>query len=499
MGENHSEESFPANFGILSVVPFPYAIALVADADGEPRPGGTYTYELRTVAADGEEEAASPVERGQTGRFAIEEGAFVTGGDPELYVASPMVPQDHVINDDLIVNGNACVGFGCADGQSFGSEPLRLKDTHLGIRFEDTSNSLDYPTNDWEITVNDISDGGDAYFAIDDVDGGTTPFRIDAGAPSNSLSMDTYGDIAMGASVPLADLHIVDGSATSVRLERDASLGFPWQVWDLSVNGARFAVWDITNGRIPLKIQAGAPSDLLVLSSGGNVGIGKESPAYRLHIVGDDNPQMRIREQGGGQFKLVAATHVKLGSSTDNDVRFQRNNNTVLTLGSSNRVGIGTVSPGFLLEVNGDAAKPGGGTWSDSSDARLKKDVAAIDGREALDLFAQLQGVTFQWINPEEHTPGTRAGLLAQDLEKVFPDWVDVCEVRGSDADLIPEGEKAKAVHFPHDFNAYTIEAIKALDAENEALSDRVKELEGQVAALEALVEALLEAQSASD
>jgi hypothetical protein len=28
MGENHSEESFPANFGILSVVPFPYAIAL---------------------------------------------------------------------------------------------------------------------------------------------------------------------------------------------------------------------------------------------------------------------------------------------------------------------------------------------------------------------------------------------------------------------------------------------------------------------------------------
>jgi cell division protein FtsB len=61
---------------------------------------------------------------------------------------------------------------------------------------------------------------------------------------------------------------------------------------------------------------------------------------------------------------------------------------------------------------------------------------------------------------------------------------------------LIPEGEKAKGIHFPHDFNAYLIEAIKALDAENTALEQQNADLEARVAALEALVESLLEKKS---
>ena len=78
------------------------------------------------------------------------------------------------------------------------------------------------------------------------------------------------------------------------------------------------------------------------------------------------------------------------------------------------------------------------------------------------------------------------------------------------DEELIPAGEMALSIHFPHDFNAYLIEAIKALDAENQALSGVVQEqddamaalqqqnadLEARVAALETLVEELVQAQS---
>ena len=148
-------------------------------------------------------------------------------------------------------------------------------------------------------------------------------------------------------------------------------------------------------------------------------------------------------------------------------------------------VGIGTTSPSYLLEVDGSAGKPGGGTWSNSSDARLKENVQPIDGRQALDRLGRLQGVTFEWINPEQHSPGTRAGLIAQEVETVFPDWVEEREAQGSDAALIPEGEQAKALHFPHDFNAYVIEAVKALDAENRALAQRVEAQEAQIAALQ--------------
>ena len=170
-----------------------------------------------------------------------------------------------------------------------------------------------------------------------------------------------------------------------------------------------------------------------------------------------------------------------------------------VTILNNGNVGIGRVPTAYKLEVDGNASKTTGGSWLANSDARLKENVNDIDGREALDLFNQLQGVTFDWINPEQHSEGTQAGLLAQDLEKVFPDWVEEYEAKGSDEELIPAGEKAKSIYFPHDFNAYLIEAIKALDAENLALSEVVQEqdatiadLDARVAELETLVEALL-------
>lgn len=43
----------------------------------------------------------------------------------------------------------------------------------------------------------------------------------------------------------------------------------------------------------------------------------------------------------------------------------------VLTV-MNNRIGIGTTFPGYMLEVAGDTAKPGGGSWSSASDSRLK-------------------------------------------------------------------------------------------------------------------------------
>ncbi len=140
-------------------------------------------------------------------------------------------------------------------------------------------------------------------------------------------------------------------------------------------------------------------------------------------------------------------------------------------------VGIGTTDPGYALEVNGSAGKPGGGSWEDSSDERLKKDIAALGSREALEKIIQLRGVTFFWTNPEEHAEGQHAGVLAQEVEAVFPDWVGDVEPKGKDKSLVPQGEKVKSIFFPHDFNAYLIEAIKELKAQNEELRSEIEEL----------------------
>jgi hypothetical protein len=81
---------------------------------------------------------------------------------------------------------------------------------------------------------------------------------------------------------------------------------------------------------------------------------------------------------------------------------------------------------GFTLAVNGEAAKPGGGSWAAYSDARLKTDVRPIAG--ALDQVLGLRGVEFEYsaeaIESGRGRPGTQVGFLAQEVEQVLPDWV---------------------------------------------------------------------------
>ena len=141
-------------------------------------------------------------------------------------------------------------------------------------------------------------------------------------------------------------------------------------------------------------------------------------------------------------------------------------------------VGTGTAYITSTLEVGGDAFKPGGGSWASASDKRLKKNISHLSG--ALDKITQLNGVTYEWTNPENHghLSGTQTGLIAQDVEAIFPEWIAEVDATGQDRELISEGEKVKTLKFPHGFNAYVIEAIKELRVENEDLKARLMALE---------------------
>jgi len=95
-----------------------------------------------------------------------------------------------------------------------------------------------------------------------------------------------------------------------------------------------------------------------------------------------------------------------------------------------------------------------------TSDRRLKKNVKPL--ADALDKLLQINGVTFEWINPGAEKwmkSGIHTGVIAQDVEKVFPEWVS-------------EDEKGIKVVNP-DARAtlgITIEALRALKVENDAL-----------------------------
>lgn len=119
------------------------------------------------------------------------------------------------------------------------------------------------------------------------------------------------------------------------------------------------------------------------------------------------------------------------------------------------------------LVASGNALKPGGGAWGSVSDVKLKKNVKAMTG--VLDKLLKLRGVHYEWRDPAKHAnlTGRQMGLVAQEVEEVFPEWV------GTDAN----GHKTVTVR---GFEALVIEALRELKAENEALKQKYKALEAK-------------------
>ena len=92
---------------------------------------------------------------------------------------------------------------------------------------------------------------------------------------------------------------------------------------------------------------------------------------------------------------------------------------------SGGDIGIGTDSPDQRLTVNGEADKPGGGSWATFSDERLKN----IKGRftPGLKAVMQLQPVRYEY-KPENalglKSSGQHIGFGAQAVQKIIPEAV---------------------------------------------------------------------------
>lgn len=139
---------------------------------------------------------------------------------------------------------------------------------------------------------------------------------------------------------------------------------------------------------------------------------------------------------------------------------------------STANFGIYASNPAYALQLGlGNAGKPGGGTWANTSDVRLKKNIEPLQG--SLDNLLALRGVAFEYIDPKaiNELPGRRIGMIAQEVEKVFPDWVE------------QRTDGYKSVTY-RGFEALTVEALRELriekDAQIEQLRDRLSEKELQ-------------------
>ncbi len=308
------------------------------DKAGNSHPDGTYLWELRlapTASTQSRDSQTAIAKRRMpamaSGSFAIADGEFVP---PDLQEEAPEkaffadIPTKDVLHyDDVIITGSLCVGFDCANGESFGYDTVKLKENNLRLFFEDTSVGS-FPTGDWRLRINDTTSGGASYFAVEDGTNARTPFRIETGAPTHSLYVEDYGRVGLGTSIPYVELHIVDGDSPTIRLDQDGSSGWAAQRWDLCGNETNFFIRDVTNGsKLSFRIQPNTPSSTLSLRSTGYVGIGTWSPADKLEIEDTDAPGIRIHNLSaagtGWVFRVTDADEFRISKDGSGDVELE--------------------------------------------------------------------------------------------------------------------------------------------------------------------------------
>jgi Chaperone of endosialidase len=345
---------------------------------------------------------------------------------------------DFVIADDLIVQGSACVGLDCADGESFGFDTIRVKENNDRIQFDDTSTSAGFATNNWQIRANAQGSGGGSFLAFVDQgatgnsETGTLVFQVDAGAPANSLRVSSGGNIGIGTATPVLDISVNTTDTPAIRLEQNNTGGFTAQTWDVAGNEANFFVRDVTGGsRLPFRIRPGAPTSSVDIAASGNVGIGTASPTRAKLEV---NQASLFTGSGGIEINAAATdTGLAMGADSTNNVGWIQALEPAVSFTTrplslqpnGGKVGIGTNVPDQTLSVNGDASKSGGGSWLVFSDERLKN----IKGNfnSGLKAVMQLQPLRFQY-KPDNAVGITSrseyVGFRAQSVQQIIPEAV---------------------------------------------------------------------------
>lgn len=225
---------------------------------------------------------------------------------------------------------------------------------------------------------------------------------------------------------------------------------------------------------IQVSNDTGSALPLLLNPNGGNIGVGTNNPVSKLDVNGiltlDAGGNYlytygRYTSAGGNiLFNNGSGDNLLLAETASGKYTFGKGSagaaptNITLSLDVTNgNVGIGTTAPAEKLEVSGNAKAT---SFIYSSDRNLKQNIQPISN--PLGKIMQLEGVTFNW--KKDNTPSV--GLIAQDVEKVFPE-------------LVTGEEGHKGVSYGN-LVAPLIEAVKEQQKEIETLKLRVIILERQ-------------------
>jgi len=347
--------------------------------------------------------------------------------------------------------------------------------------------------------------------------GDNTGWRFHITRRSDNTHMVTVvdnGNVGIGTVTPAERLHVV-GRA----IVHDGTTGTPTNsTWGSA--GSRIILWPGSATETPYQIGI-APSEMWIgVPSGASWSVFRGTDRQLIvrsgspvcHVNGNYGfPSIMLGNYGGGLSSgpfPKRGTFVYFGGPTNN---FESNTDPALMYfvhlasnqsrlrlhveddGAGDGFSIlGASCGGTCLDLaassllfdfvsDGQAYKPGGGSWAAISDARLKEDIHPYT-RGLAELRA-LRPVRYKY-KKEYWAASDRyfTGLIAQEVQDVVPEMVHPYKFQAIGDRLLD----VLAVD-PSDLTYMLINAVKELDAENQQLKARLAAIESRLSALEGL------------
>ncbi|MBL8066117.1 MAG: tail fiber domain-containing protein [Chthonomonadaceae bacterium] len=229
-----------------------------------------------------------------------------------------------------------------------------------------------------------------------------------------------------------------------------------------------------SGGTLGSVVMGTATGEKMRVDPSGNVGIGTNNPQYKLDVNGNARVErlgvgieplpsyaMVVRENafGGNTLRFGYDGKWQIGTESNAGLYLYGSPFYVRTSGGDVYVDLA----GGTFNVDGPAFKPGGGTWGALSDRRLKNKITPV--ANPLGQLLSLHGRSFEFRSRDKHNDleGPQIGFVAQEVEKVFPQWVTTNK------------DGYKGVTLPMAFNALLVESVRALKEENTMLKRKLE------------------------
>lgn len=308
---------------------------------------------------------------------------------------------------------------------------------------------------------------------------------------AEAMTITSAGLVGIGTNDPTTNFEVSSFNSNGVRSTGSSSNSIGFQLINTITDGRSWSIY--TSGGTPSPVgsfgiyDGTAGANRLVISSTGNVGIGTNSPTNPLNVSGASfNPGANVSSAimigppagnsfGGGVLMKDGTYYAGMWANGNGNSLILAAGGTASGFGGSGQVSISTA---------GGVNAPAG--YTQTSDIRLKTNIEKMDSAIALEKITSLQGIYYDWKNQKRFGAGHEVGLVAQDVEKVFPEAVkknDEGFLSVSYSNLVaPVIESIKQILKITDAQSREIASVKAenveLKKENEKIKARLDEIE---------------------